>query len=555
MTYSNKEVEDLKASLAGRNFPIFVCSREMARGELRDFFYRNSTNITKIRNEEELKKGIEGIHKELKFSRHFEGLKESLLGITGMGVSVAGYGFSITKAGTNRQPSNNSQSSKQIVYIEQDSINPKEVNQLAAMYKDLPEQRRPMLFFEPFDNDTSYLRDLETLSSTIELKILGQVNKWFVNSDKKAKSKIESLDDFVNYFLSNSHNSCSNAESLFLSETDFARESPIDILRKLSLEALAIKSADYNGDKFKGKIKALQLIDKIQLATAYMKSRKLTECLFALKGIVSIWLAYIDENYRDGIDNCLAIARELDNQHLEAHCFRIMNIKTRGGGVTDHFLSKAVNYFFRTADHENYVYSKNNYLLNKLTFQGIEVEAFSELVDFCLEETKYIDRLSTIVNNAGTACLLSGKLSKAMEYYELAEGLSGQPIHRVGIEVNKLITRYMAGDIIDVSTVMRLFRRIDRENLPKGFDYHQSYIFWNLVKLADFNSDVKDEIFRYLKDKNFMDYSSVLRGEESMIDFLAKSQTLNRGKGRFSGPRGDFIHRSDLYPIVHYSWM
>lgn len=276
----------------------------------------------------------------------------------------------------------------------------------------------------------------------------------------------------------------------------------------------------------------------------------------SLKAIINLWLAYIDESFKTGIDNSLAIANYLDNPFLEAHCFRLAHLVSGYSALTGNLVSQAVEYFQLSEDDEGYVYSKNNLLLNKMGTTNIDTLAFSELAEFAINSTPFIDRLSTIVNNAGTACLVSGQYDKAYQFYDKAEKFSGQPIHHFGIIINKLTTRYMDGQKIPTEELLKTFRKLVRLNLPPQFSYHQSYLFWNIAKLSDFDKNITSEIYKHLKNKMFMNYNKVLEEQETMVNFLAKSKILDKTKaGRFTGPRGDFIHRTELFPVIHFQWM
>lgn len=180
---------------------------------------------------------------------------------------------------------------------------------------------------------------------------------------------------------------------------------------------------------------------------------------------------------------------------------------------------------------------------------------FVSLGHFIKENALFIDRMAVFMNNVGVGCLLDNAYDEAEEWFRTAQNCSGQTIHHIGVNMNLLALRYLDGDIISSDEAIKFFRYMKRANLPRQYDYHQSYLFWNLLVTSDHNPLVESVIFSHLKDKMFLPYESVLRKEISMVDFLVDYIGSARKAGRFLGPRGEFIHRVGLFPVIHYAWM
>ena len=554
MIISESERQLFSIDPLNHKFPIYICSRDLSLGGLRTFFDANSSILSTIKDQTDIEAKIESVYNRIKYIKPFNKLKDCISTILDpFSISYEAFGFSISHAAANRKPSDNTLDQEIIIYIKQDSLDPNQVNRLISLYQEIPFDERPMMFFEPVTNDVSFVKSFSGLNENVEIKPIGQVRNW-AETDKW-KVRIKTVDEFIERFLSYSFTSCTNAKSILVKSDDFKELSPQELISNLALESLIIKSYDASGNKFKALPVARNLLKKIETAKSYMGNNKQLEYLLSLKAIVNLWLAYIDESFTKGIDNSFSIAEYLKNDYLKAHCFRLAHLVSGYSSLSDHLVSKATEYFYSAKDDEGYVYSQNNYLLNKLGTSKVDFDAFAELACYAVNETPYIDRLSTIINNAGTAYLIAGNYDKAMEFYNNAGKYSGQPIHHVGIEINKLITRYMDGEKLQANELLRVFRKIIRVNLPKGFAYHQSYIFWTIAKLSDFDPDVTDIIFKHLKKKMFMNYENVLNEKETMVDFLANSNLLNKGKGRFTGPRGDFIHRTQVFPVIHFQWM
>ena len=529
---------------------LFICSRDMSRGVLRDFFSRNQPITTRIRDEFEIEKNIRNVHRELRYDVRFAAFKESVSKLVSpFKMSVGDFSLSVSQASANRKPSDNKTLNGNLVYIQEDNIQPSKLVELASLYEDLPSQTRPLLFFEPKNEDLSLLDKFRGLKSNIKVTPIGQARNW------RTEINPVNAGAFIENFLSHAYTACETAEDSQVSISEFSTLHPEKLIYRLASESLVIKTYDAMGNKFSALPIALKLLEKIDVAKEYMKSDRQLKYLMSLRAIVNLWVAFIDESRVDAIDNSLAIAEYLGNKYLKAHCQRLSHLVSGYSTVTRSMVSEAVKYFRNNEDHEAYVYSQTNLLLNQLHTGPVDTSAFEELAAFAVNETPYLDRLSTILNNAGTAFLISGRLKEAMECYEQGSNYSGQNIHHLGLDINKMIVRHMDGDTVGEDEVIKLHSKIARANLPKQYAYHQSYIHWNLLNIAGKKSDAGAFILEYLKNKAFMEYDDVVSGKESMVDFLANTMILNKGSGSFSGVRGEFIHRTQLFPIIHFQWM
>lgn len=550
ISITNKELEYIPVDPLSGRMPVFVCSHEMSRGTLRDFFLRNQNETTVINDSDDIQRNIKKAYRDLRYEVPLSKLRDSLAKIANpLKVSIGEFSLSISNAAANRKPSDNKTLNGSLVYIHEDNIQAERIVELTSLYDNLPAETRPLVFFEPRAEELGLVNKLSVLKCNIKVMPIGQAANW-----KKSWGNTTER-NFIDDFLSHSYTACENSKDARISAHEMATIAPDEIIHRLATESLIIKSYDAMGNKFEALPVAYELLKKIDIAREYMRSDRQINYLLSLRAIVNLWISYIDESASYLVDNSMAIAEHLDNQHLKAHCQRLAHLVTGFGEVTGAMVLEAIKYFKTMEDHEAYVYSQTNLLLNELNTKKVDVARFTELSDFAISETPYLDRLATIVNNAGTALLVNGRNSDAIEMYKLASQYSGQDIHHIGLDVNLLTAKYMEGENLSEDEILRVHNKIARTNLPKQYDYHQSYIHWNLIKMAGANSDVSNEIFKYLEEKSFMDYGAVISGRETMVEYLAKNMISAKSRGRFGGVRGSFIHRTEIFPITHFQWM
>ncbi|OSM00288.1 hypothetical protein [Magnetofaba australis] len=390
------------------DFPIYVCSKEMSRGTLNDFFKRNRSYLTIIQDSDSLEQHTNQAYRRIRYEKAFSTLAEGIsIILQPLKFSYKDFSVSVSKVSSNRKPSDNQEQGSSILYIKEDKIHPTQIAKLASLYTEMPYDSRPIMIFEPKSESLSLKEDMHKLNNNIIVHPLGQTKSWR-HEATKIISKAGDITSFTKNFMSHSYTAC-DFDSISLDTTEFIHHTSEVIIQRLAAESLSIKSYDNNGNKFGALPVAIGLLKKLDIAKEYMKADYQIRYLLSLKAVINLWISYIDESFTEGIDNSLAIAEFLENENLKSHCFRLSHLISGYSSQTGDLVSKAAQYFRERDESESYIYCQNNKLLNQLGTKHVDLDAFSELVDFSTSQVPYLDRLSTVANNAGTAYLVNGK--------------------------------------------------------------------------------------------------------------------------------------------------
>lgn len=529
---------------------VFTVSKDAATARVLPKLTSTDLDTCYINDSEHLAKETKSMHRHLRYERPFETLKEAVKSVClPVEISYQDFSISLGSASIGRKGAS-LEEKKKIVYVKEDAIEANKLVHYLSFFYDLPPSQRPTVFLETASPDARLAREMARASSSLQIKPLYE--KSLLPS---SPHPIDGREAFAAMFFSGAYGACTKYSGKKITEDRLLKGDGQDTFSDMATELLRIKSFDYEGDKFKALPSAMKLLTVLERAKEVARTDDTMNKLLSLKAHLGLWVAYIDESYVSGIENSMAIATHLNDEILFAHGLRLAHLVSGFSKVTDDFVSKSVSIFQRNGMDAFYVHAKNNLLLNRMHTSQVPCDEFADLAEYAFVETPYLDRLANIFNNAGTAYLVSDRLEEANHYYERAAKFSGQSIHYIGIALNKLVTKYLDGQKISREEVLKLHRRIRRANLPVRYAYHQSYMHWNLVVISDFDPEVRREIYSYLADKKFMDYGDVLNNSCTMIDFLARNMKSAKVHGRFPGARGEFIHKKQIVPIIHYSWM
>lgn len=531
---------------------VLASTHDLSVSKLKPIIERRNLSVDVVNDHNELDVKIEEIQRHIKYDKPFAQLCHAVKSIFfPISVSYQDFSLSFGKASVARKGSGKATIESDIVYIHENEIECSKLSQYLSFFVDIPPDSRPFFVIETKNYQSKLPEELSKCTKYIKVRSINDQ----CNQIRPANISDIDISSFANLFLSGAYSACVKSKFSGLQENKMGYSSENEIISHLSGELLRIRASDYEGNKFLSLPDAVNLLNSIDKCREYMTSESNFNKIMVVKSILNLWIAYIDEKSISGIENALAIAEHMGDDFLLAQGLRLTHLISGYSELTGCAVEKAVNIFQKNGFDEAFVYAKNNYLLNAMHIGKSPYEQFVDLANYSIETVPYLDRISTIFNNAGTSMLVAGRLDDAEYYYTKAARLNGQAIHRIGIELNLLAVRYMSGERINPQEVMKLHVKIKRAQLPKQFNYHQSYMHWNLLKISDFDRDVASEIYGYLRGKMFMNYESVLNGNCTMVDFLSKNMASAKKHGRFPGARGEFIHRTEIFPIIHFSWM
>ncbi|MES1158827.1 MAG: hypothetical protein ABUL42_02925 [Terricaulis silvestris] len=360
------------------------------------------------------------------------------------------------------------------------------------------------------------------------------------------------ISEILSEFAANNFLSVSNA-AFSLENTDVSDYE--NVVHDLAAAYAIIRSVHFEHSKFK----SADMLRQAQAMLARTDAMKLgvdqRKVVGALNVLFKLWSLYVYEDDPTQLDAAMSIAQSLGSDILTAHCLRLINLSAGYSQLSIQSLEKAETIFRRNNQDAMALYCRNNLLLNEMHRAGGLTDAFDRLVDEAVDRNKNMLALINMINNGIVAAILDTRYDKAVEFWQIAKKYNASPIHRLGVEVNALICRFMQADEISSDELDGFVRSVTRQNIPPGYAYHQTILLFNIREMQrrlGFTTALTESV---LLEKKLMPYEEVLEGDTTLAEFLAKRLSTTLPQGHYSGQRGAFIERTNLMPVVHFGWM
>ena len=328
-----------------------------------------------------------------------------------------------------------------------------------------------------------------------------------------------------------------------------------DLTRGFAALYAQIKAIMFEYDKFRARpLVSLALGELAQVDRSALQNEQ-RKILDVLRILLTLTDLYSREQGTERLDLAVSLAEGLKAEVLKAHCFRLINMHTGYGEFSAHCLSEAEQAFWRADQDIMALYSKNNRLLNSLHLDGAVTDEFKELVSQMSERAPTSSSMVQILNNAMVAATLDTRTDEALDIEEQARAFNALPIHRLGLEVNSAICRFVRGESVDEEALDQLLARMDRYPLDDFYAYHQTIIGFNILEIKRQSGLPTTSATEFLRRRKFFDYESVLDGTVAPATFLLDIMPTTRTTKAYRGQRGSFIDATRLIPIVHFAWM
>ena len=438
---------------------------------------------------------------------------------------------------------------KETIFVFENSIDSNGFGQLLSYYSAAEPEKMPTIVVAA-DNDVEKLR--AKLSRYDENFVFhetyGSTSRFW---SKESKKPAMSLAEIVQGLVQNNTLAVATADFSLdgVDPTDFEHLS-----QSLSAAYAIVRSVNFEFNKFASSAltqKAIQILSKTDPSKLSTGQRKALNSLWVL---FSLWDLYLHENRSEALDSALVRASEIGSDILVAHCQRLTNLSSGYSAYSRHNLGLAEMTFRRFNQTPMAIYCKNNALLNDLHSEGRTTDAFKELIDEATDICPNIFSIVRLLNNAGVGAMLDSRYDEAFEFFDRSKKFNALPIHRLGLEVNTLLCRFMVGDTLAEEDLERIVIRVERSNLDNRYGYHQAILLLNILRLQEQLGHPSEITRVLLRERAFMDYDAVLAGNLSVANFLEANLPTTAPQGRYKGQRGDFILRTDLVPIIHFGW-
>jgi hypothetical protein len=324
-------------------------------------------------------------------------------------------------------------------------------------------------------------------------------------------------------------------------------------LLELAVDMLRIQSLFRQGRKFDSQAQIQALERKILTLREATSDAGLSREYLYMRALLDLWYVFVTERSRDKIQNAIAIAGHLGDDLLLAHALKQIDMLHGYGSLTRQHLMRAKNVFLSKAETEHALFVDNNAIVNDFYLGEDCSPAASRMSDFILEFCPHIRRSTTFHSNAGIANLVIGQERQSVQYFQRAVEGSGPPVNKLTSEINLMIARFVNGETPDPSEAERFLRRLERSNVPSGFDYHQTTMLANLWKMFEGHRSTRRAIVEHLRKKAFMPYRDLLDSPDRLLRYVIGSYGTVEGEAKAEPPGhiGAFFDRHGLWLSAH----
>ena len=421
-----------------------------------------------------------------------------------------------------------------------------DISRFVSIFTSIPIERRPKIIF---DCEKYLAGSLDLLSYSKSMA------RTFIDSptgliENPLENRAIEPDSFINFYEANSLAACASVELPDPNNQDSSEH----IRKKIVTIYLQVQAKKRLGIKFDAHDQVLEtrdyLADKISTTQGADQEWYKQALFFFL-----LDEAYIDESASHSIEKAAALANELEDIRLEAHVGRMINLSAGISKYSSWTLQNSATKFGEIGDLLGRVYSLNNKIVNDvhLTDNLLDPSEGENLLEFSFRATPYCDRLSSICSTVGVNALLLHDHKFAIQCLEKGETSSGLRLHHLSARVNRLIAIFVTNGRVDEESISACSDSIIAAKMPKSLDYHHTYLFGNLEKMAT-SKGVRKKIQDTLIEEQYVDYTPDIVQSGEVLKFLAgKFRSISDGE-RYKGHRGMFFERYGLLPINHFIW-
>lgn len=525
---------------------VLVLQDSHARPIFSEFFKRNSPDKEVVGDHVKLTSLHQEIHRRIKYQplRKVGGFINGIL--HAVEITTTGVSASLGGLLSHQTPCAAPITLPSLIIIHEDEISAEQLSAFFSLFKQVEPQHCPAFVFISDKRVGEAASALAACGSDIDVLTLtpGGVHALSLKAEGT-----DNLHDFLRLFLAEADGSCLASDS---SRFGFGGSDRGNLL-ELAVDMLRIQSLFRQGRKFDSKAQIQALERKIATLKDSTSDAGLSKEYLYMRALLDLWYVFVTEGSRDKIQNAIAIADHLGDDILLAHALKQIDMLHGYGSLTRQHLMRAKNMFLSAAETEHALFVDNNAIVNDFYIGDDCSPAASLMSDYILEFCPYIRRSTTFHSNAGIANLIVGQERQSLQYFQRAIEGSGPPVNKLTSEINLMIARFVSGDSLDPSEAERFLRRLDRSNVPGGFDYHQTTMLANLWKMFEGHRETRGGIVEYLRERAFMPYHDLLDSPDRLLRFLLSSYGAVEGgaSGESPGHIGAFFDRHGLWLSAH----
>ncbi|NBC34408.1 MAG: hypothetical protein GVY13_17155 [Alphaproteobacteria bacterium] len=525
---------------------VLLLRDEDARPIIGKFFKEFSPHKAIIGTNEKLSSLHAEIHKRIRYekpARKIGNYVNTVLNAASL--TETGFSWSLGGLLNHQNPAAAVVTLPRLLLIYEDDLSVENLSSFFSLFKQVDSETRPAIIFIARSDIPSAATKLAACGD--EIAVLTLAPSGIQELPVSAVGSAE-LHEFLKLFIAEADGTCIATDRDRLKFTGNNRGA----LTSIAVEMLKIQSLFRVGRKFDAKAK-IENVEKELAMLSEFKETSIDRELLYIRGLLDLWYVYVTEDCISRIQNAVSIADRLKDELLLAHALKQVPMLHGYGELARQHLMRAKNIFLSHAETEHALFVDNNAVVNDLyTVDDCSPQA-TRMSNYIVEFCPYIRRSTTFHSNAGISCLITGQTAKALEFFERAVAGSGPAVNKLTSEINRFIARYIDGEEIDKEEAYRFLRKLERSNVPKGFDYHQTVMLANLWKIFHTDLSVASEILNVLRGKQFLPYDKFLDSPDRLIRFsLSYMQAVSKtARGNPPGRLGAFFEQHGLWLSAH----
>ncbi len=447
------------------------------------------------------------------------------------------------------------------IIIKEDKVSKKSIEQITALYENSSE--RPVIIIILRDNNFERAKGLlQNCPNGMNVKFIR--NDCSSEIYKIINCGTTNLDSFINSFSGHCFSTCSKTKRDILVNEEWSENS---VIRKNTPSLLQIRSELLydNKDEVRSNISDL-LFDLNQ------EENKRDEIINSFICMAKLFKVYCDDYGGNDIVEAYNIAKELDNELLLAHVYRLgflfqgWSIEKKKDSLID------ASIIFRNNGIEDHsIYALNNRYIFDFYNDKVNINNYTELVNRASKNVPGLVGMSIVYNNAGVACLYSTDFENAISYF--SRGLDfthGRIVQKLGLMSNLLIAKDYSLCKIDDKDIQIAFKMtIDTFEISNLDFIAINYLFNILIIAHKHNVSLKEELFESNKDMILRILKKALKpgqmGTGSLVEqltYIDSNKILALGelqiptkRSSINGVRLRFVQKYGYNPIIFNAWL
>jgi hypothetical protein len=358
------------------------------------------------------------------------------------------------------------------------------------------------------------------------------------------------IESFTQQYMEQAFSAVANTNDNVFLPADITESS---LIKDLSAKLFRLRSVALSGSKFESIPYANDLHNQVNGLFEQKLSGKNPVIILLFKALTNLWLLYCRERDRGLFDNSLAIACALGDDLVQAHVLRFINLIEKPNVFSEYCLKKATTTFIERHcfDHANYCV--NNLLMGKFFSDDEFAYRYTELIEGSASYINNLRGMSIIYNNAGVAFMVENRYHDSLELFDRGLKLPSIPLHRISIQVNRLIAQRLLGDNVSKDEIINVADNA-LQVIDNKYEYQIANILLNLLNMRSNDDDVRKYILRKLSENGFIENNKI-PSSDSLCNLLSRLNIISGKEYDLPGLRGRFSKRFGFVPIIHHTWL